>query len=255
MSNRINIVTIIVVLLVMAGWYFYAVSLAYIIPVLLIYLVCNITGAKVIQLNYFFDSQCSIITSDKIVAISFDDGPHPDVTPELLKLLDKHNVLATFFCIGKNVDSNPLLVKDIISRGHIVGNHTYGHSNFFDLFSPSKMLKEIKDTNNAIHSATGVMPLFFRPPYGVTNPMLKIAIKKSGMISIGWSLRSFDTIHSGDRVISKLKNQTRPGDIVLFHDTGKEIISIMESYLIWLKENDYKVVSLAKLIEKSAYEI
>ncbi len=254
MSRRVNIITAIVTLLIIAGWYFGLISFNYIIPVLLIYLTCNIIGATVINLNYFVRSTCSIDTSEKKIAISFDDGPHPEITPKLLSLLDKYNVVATYFCVGRHVADNRDIAADIISKGHIIGNHSFSHSGYFDLFSSAKMHNEIVDTNDIIERATGVKPRFFRPPYGVTNPMLGRAIRKAGMKSIGWSLRSFDTVLKTDKVISKLINHTKPGDIVLFHDTQSEIISIIESYLIWLENNDYKVVSLDSLIEESAYE-
>jgi peptidoglycan/xylan/chitin deacetylase (PgdA/CDA1 family) len=254
MSKKVSIITIIVVALVIAGWYFNVASLYYIIPISILYLIINIFGSANIKLNYFFHSHCNAATSKKEIALTFDDGPHPVITPLLLELLNKHNITATFFCTGKNAENNPDIVSKITTNGHIIGNHSYGHSKFFDLLSARKMQKEISLTNEVISSITGKTPLLFRPPYGVTNPMLRKAISKSKLISIGWSLRSFDTVKNSQKVLNKLLSNTMPGDIVLFHDTNAQIITIIEDYLLWLQKNDYKIVSLTSLLNIPAYE-
>jgi peptidoglycan/xylan/chitin deacetylase (PgdA/CDA1 family) len=116
------------------------------------------------------------------------------------------------------------------------------------------MTAEIKATNREIERSIGKSPAFFRPPYGVTNPLLKKALEKSNMFSIGWSLRSFDTIRDQEKVLKKLKSKTKAGDIVLFHDTNEKIIPVIEEYLNWLKSNHFEVVSLDKLLNIPAYE-
>ena len=254
MSKKINIVTVIFILLIIVGWYFFNINLIYIIPLLVIYLSAITIGTLNISFNYFFHSHCSSETSKKEIAITFDDGPHHDITPKLIKLLDSHNIPATFFCIGKNVLANPKIMKSINNSNHIIGNHSYGHSVFFDLFSSAKMQKEITSTNDVIKKITGKEPLFFRPPFGITNPMLRKAIKKTKMTSIGWSLRPFDSTMGNNYVISKLKVNTKSGNIVLFHDTNPNIVSIIEEYIIWLNKNDFKIVSLTKLLNIPAYE-
>jgi len=172
----------------------------------------------------------------------------------LLKLLAKYNVKATFFCVGKNVESYPEIARSIINNNHIIGNHSYFHSYYFDLLSSYQMKKEITHTNDIIYKNCRIKPKLFRPPYGVTNPMLKKAIKKSGLTSIGWSLRSFDTYKATEVVKKRLKKNTKPGDIVLLHDTVDDAVVIVEDYLIWLKEAGYKVVSLDRLLKIKSYE-
>ncbi len=254
MAKKINIITLIITALILVGWYLNIISPYYLIPIAIVYLIINIIGSANIQLNYFVHSHCSSTTNKKEIAITFDDGPHPAITPKLIELLESHKVEVTFFCTGKNSSAYPELVIEIISKGHIIGNHSYSHSKFFDLFSATKMRKEILDTNQIINSITGKSALLFRPPYGVTNPMLRKALKYTKMISVGWSLRSFDTFRSSDKVLAKLKTRTKPGDIVLFHDTNPNIITIIEDYLKWLQKNDFKIVSLTTLLNISAYE-
>lgn len=223
------------------------------IPVI-IYLVFLIVGSIKISLNFYFKSICRARTKEKVIALTFDDGPDTEVTPKLLDILKRENILATFFNIGQKVDNNPELAKQIDEDGHLIGNHTYTHHKWFDLFSRKRMMKEIEMTDEAIKKATGKVPMLFRPPYGVTNPTLKYIIEKTNLTSIGWSLRSFDTIHDHEKVMKKLKRKTKPGDIVLFHDTNEKIISIVEEYLAWLKENQYSVVSLENHVKVDAYE-
>lgn len=254
MRSKVNVITLIILLLIIVGWYINDVSLYYLIPVAIIYLVVNIIGSANIQMGYFIESHCNSVTEKREIALSFDDGPHPDITHKLLELLNKYDVRGTFFCTGNNVSKYPEIVSEIISNGHVVGNHSYGHSQFFDLFSAGNMKDEILNTNRVIKSISGKTPLLFRPPYGVTNPMLRKAVKRSQMTSIGWSLRSFDTVNNSEKVLFRLKNRTKPGDIVLFHDTNPNIITVIDDYISWLAVNNYKIVSLTDLLSIEAYD-
>lgn len=219
-----------------------------------IYISALAIGSIKIGLNFYFRSANNAKTSEKIIAITFDDGPHPEVTPKLLDLLKEENVNATFFCIGQKIEALPEIIQDIHKDGHIVGNHSYTHHRWFDLFSTKKMTLEIEKTNIATTNAIGRNPILFRPPYGVTNPTLKKALQKTDMISVGWSLRSFDTVNDKEKVIEKLIAKTRPGDVVLFHDTDEKILAIIKAYLNWLNENGFKIVSLEQLFNIEAYE-
>ena len=254
MSKKINIITVILATLTIVGWYYNYISPYYIILLVIAYLTVVTFGTLNIGYNYFLHSYCNSSITKKEIAITFDDGPHPDITPKLINLLNLHNIPATFFCTGKNVVAYPKIVSKMHTSNHIIGNHSYGHSNFFDLFSSARMQKEIVDTNIAIKKAIGKTPLLFRPPYGITNPMLSKAIKKSKILSIGWSLRSLDTYKTHNRVLAKLKANTKAGDIVLFHDTNPNIVTIIEDYLVWLQDNGFKIVSLTNLLNIPAYE-
>jgi len=223
------------------------------IPII-IYLAILAIGSIKISLNFYFPSLCKAKTKEKEIVLTFDDGPNPEITPRLLKILEKEKIPATFFCIGNQVNEHPKIIKEIDKNGHLIGNHSYSHHRWFDLFSSKKMNNEIKKTNDAVRKEVGKNPLLFRPPYGVTNPTLKKALQETNMISIGWSLRSFDTFKPKDKVLQKLKRKTKGGDVVLFHDTDEKILEIIEEYLSWLKENGFKIVSLTKLFEIEAYE-
>jgi peptidoglycan/xylan/chitin deacetylase (PgdA/CDA1 family) len=218
------------------------------------YLLIIVLGTICIQLNFYFKSYNSGKTNKKEIAITFDDGPHPTITPKVLKLLDDYQITATFFCVGKHINKHSDIVKNANEKGHIIGNHGFSHSHFFDLQSSVKMTHELNQTRNSIYHAIGRMPNFFRPPFGVTNPLLKIALNNTKLISVGWSVRSFDTNKSPKHVISRLKRKTHPGAIILLHDTKEKIFPILHEYLPWLKANGYRVTSLEDLLQIDAYE-
>ena len=114
----------------------------------------------------------------KSVSLSFDDGPDPVLSPEILDVLKKYKVPAGFFLIGKKISGNEALVKRICEEGHIIGNHSFSHSNLWDFMSSEKMAADIEKTVSAIRDVTGKSPRYFRPPYGVINPMVNKAVKK-----------------------------------------------------------------------------
>jgi len=121
------------------------------------------------------------------LAITFDDGPNPAITPKLLDLLAKHNARATFFLVGKFVRECPDLAKEIPARGHALGNHTDTHPNLF-LCGREKTTEELRRCTEAIHKAVGVEPRWFRPPYGFRSPWLNGIVKGQGMRTVMWTL-------------------------------------------------------------------
>ena len=120
------------------------------------------------------------------LAITFDDGPNPAITPKLLDLLAKHNARATFFLVGKFVRDCSDLTKEILARGHALGNHTDTHPNLF-LCGPQKTTEELKRCADAIHQAAGVAPRWFRPPFGFRSPWLHEIVNRQGMRTVMWT--------------------------------------------------------------------
>ncbi len=116
------------------------------------------------------------------------------------------------------------------------------------------MIIEIEKTNDLIEKTIGKKPTLFRPPFGVTNPLLAKAIKTTGVISLGWSLRSWDTNGKIDKVVSRLKRKVQAGDIILFHDNRENTPEILSRFLPYLIDNGYQVVPLDKLLKVKAYE-
>ena len=136
-----------------------------------------IYGIFNIQFNLFIPSIHKIITSEKIVFLTFDDSPHPIHTPKILEILDTNNVKATFFSIGKNIGKYPEVFQQIVSNGHSIGNHSYCHNLRFTFLSAEKVLKELLLCDSIMYSFTEKPIKFFRPPFGITNPSIAKALK------------------------------------------------------------------------------
>lgn len=194
-------------------------------------------------------------TTAKVLAITFDDGPHPIYTPQVLDLLKKYNAKASFFCIGQKVKKHPEILRDLLDQGHVVGNHSYSHAWNFGFFNTPKVIEELHKTNAIVQSISGLEMKLFRPPYGVTNPSIKKALDHTKHLAIGWSVRSLDTTGRSaevvyDRIIKRYEN----GGVVLMHDTSAKTVSVLEHLLLDLSQKGYKFVSVDSLFKVNAYE-
>jgi peptidoglycan/xylan/chitin deacetylase (PgdA/CDA1 family) len=214
----------------------------------LIYCSANICSQAYIK------TYCKSYTKEKKIAITFDDGPDAEITPEVLAILEEFNVKATFFCIGNQIEKNRELVKEIDSKGHLIGNHSFSHEFWFDLYHAKKMQEDIEKTNGLIFETIGKKTKLFRPPYGVTNPSLKRAIKELDYNTIGWSIRSFDTVNHVKKTLFRLKYKLKPGAIILFHDNREQITEILKPFLEFAQSENYKIVPLDELLNIEAYE-
>jgi len=193
--------------------------------------------------------------TEKCIAVTFDDGPAGTKTGHILDLLKENNIQAAFFCIGRKMPGNEGLLKRMSQEGHIIGNHSYSHHHFFDLYSSRKMLNELVQTSRDCSAITGHSPRFFRPPYGVTNPNLKKAVLQGGFISIGWSIRSFDTfIRNEERLLNNILKALKPGAILLLHDTSEATIAILPRLLKGIGDKGYGIVRLDKMINLNPYD-
>jgi len=219
------------------------------------WLILTTIGSLHIRWNYHLKS---LISNYKIegnqVSITFDDGPHPKFTPKVLELLKEHNVKASFFCIGKNIEKHPELFRQIINEGHTIGNHTYSHSNGIGFMKTSNLILEMQQTNAVIKKITGLNAKLFRPPFGVTNPRIKRAITTVGLQSIAWSIRSLDTTSkSKESILNSISKRLTKGDVVLLHDTSDKSVEILEQLLLFLKQNKMEAVTVATLFNIKAY--
>ena len=166
------------------------------------------------------------------VAITIDDGPEPDVTPQVLARLEEHRACATFFCIGERVLRYPDLAQEIVRRGHAVENHSQRHRHNFSLLGPRGMSAEISRAQESIFHVTGSRPRFFRAPAGLRNPFLDPVLVRLKLRLASWTRRGFDTVNGDtDAVFRRLANPLQTGDILLLHDghaarsrSGKPVI-------------------------------
>ena len=218
------------------------------------YLTVVTYGTVILSAQFFVPVKYKGKVSSGAIAITFDDGPIPGKTEKILEVLRFHKVQAAFFCIGNQVADNSTLTKQIHNDGHLIGNHSYWHKGTFDLQPAKKILDELIATDHAIHSAIGLKPTFFRPPYGVTNPMVASAIVKGGYKTIGWSIRSLDTI-SKDReaLFGRVTKSLKSGDIVLFHDYCTITLEILPDFITHVHNHGLKIVRVDQLLNEKAY--
>lgn len=244
------------VLFLLALWsLFAAVSVWYFVCVLVIWFLCNLIGSSLIALNYHVKAYCNNPNAKrKAIALTFDDGPSEN-TLQILDILEKHDAKATFFCIGKNIEKHPEILKKIDAQGHIIGNHSFSHSNFFDFYRKNRVIQELKETDNLILEITGKKPYFFRPPYGVTNPSIRRALETTKHQVIGWNIRSMDGISKNTPAIfNRIVTRLSPGSVVLLHDTRPQTNAVLEQLLLSLAEKKYETVSITELLNLKAYE-
>lgn len=153
------------------------------------------------------------------VALTFDDGPDPEVTPRVLDALDAAGLKATFFLIGERAARHAALAREIVRRGHAVENHSHRHSTAFGWYGPGRARREVEAAQGAIADATGVAPAFFRAPFGIRNPLLDPALARCGLRYVSWTRRGFDTVaRDPRRVLDRLARGLAAGDILLLHD-------------------------------------
>ncbi len=194
-------------------------------------------------------------TSRKAVALTFDDGPDPVSTPDLLRLLARHQVYATFFVNGTKAEQFPDMIREILNQGHTIGNHTHTHDNLI-MFKSSRALKREIETAQQVLKRFGIAPLAFRPPVGVTNPKLRGVLEELGMYTLNFSCRAGDR---GNRNIRRLARRilarVHSDAIIALHDVRPRNGNTMVDWtrevdlILWgLKRRGYMVLPLPELI-------
>jgi peptidoglycan/xylan/chitin deacetylase (PgdA/CDA1 family) len=158
-------------------------------------------------------------TRERVVWLTIDDGPSEE-TPTILDLLDAHGAKATFFVVGERVVAQPELVREIVRRGHDLGNHSATHPQaWFWALGPSRMRREIEATQRAVAAITGRPPRWFRAVVGMANPFVAPALAAHGLARVGWSARGFDGVRGEPAaVVARIERDLAPGAIVLAHE-------------------------------------
>jgi peptidoglycan-N-acetylglucosamine deacetylase len=224
------------------------------IILVLLYLSILFYGSYFVDSGFFMNVICSAATAENEIAISFDDGPASEYSPQILDILKENQVHAAFFCIGKNISGKEELFRRYHGEGHLIGNHSYSHGTWFDLLSSRKMLMDLKRMDEAMQGLIGLRPRFFRPPYGVTNPNLRKAVVEGEYLAIGWTIRSSDTvIRNKQKLLNSVLNSLRPGSIILFHDTSPTTASILPEFIREARALGFKIIRLDKLLNLDPY--
>lgn len=197
--------------------------------------------------NYYSGYLWRYNTAEKVVYLTFDDGPTPDVTDWVLDVLSLYGAAATFFLIGKNVEKHPKLAHRIIDAGHVIGNHSYSHANGWKVKTKS-YVRDVLRGKQIIQEYTGVQTQLFRPPYGRISQRQAGLIRRNDQIVMMDVLSGdFDTELTGESCFRNVTRHTKPGSIIVFHDSKKAQSRLEYSLpktLEFLKENGYRFKSL-----------
>ena len=181
----------------------------------------------------------------KLVALTFDDGPNAATTPQALDILAKYHVKGTFFMLGKNVAGNEQLVKRVHDEGHEIGNHSWSHPQLPTL-ALEQAKKQIEDTQAALRAVIGESPKMMRPPYGAINDTIRNAIDMSFIM---WNVDSLDWKNRNTAsIMEQVKKQTYPGSIILMHDIHQTTINALPSVIEYLQKNGYTLVTVSELL-------
>lgn len=216
-----------------------------IIIIILLILILPIVAAFKIGWGVYVRSKCKLDTKERIVAITFDDGPDDRNLPKLLDVLDKKGVKSTFFFIGEAIAKKPDKLIQTLDEGHNVGIHTYSHSPFFPFYSLNKIVYEIQETRMLIKSISKIETSLFRPPFGVTNPNIAYIIHRLKLTSVGWNIRSFDTIsRSKEKIVRRIMRRLKPGSIILLHSNLDGAAELAGLVIDSIRDRGYTIVNL-----------
>lgn len=228
------------------------------VPLILFLLTC-LCAPFLPRWSFFLPMICRGRRGTDGIALTFDDGPFPASTPVLLELLAQYNLEATFFVVGKQAAAHPELIAAILAQGHTIGNHSYHHDNLLMLRRCKTLEQDIRATQDVLEQS-GIRPLVFRPPVGITSPRLRPVVTALGLRTVTFSCRIFDGGNRNVRnLASRVLTQLRPGDILLLHDNPPSD----ETQAYWSHELDslfstlhrlHCVVPLAALIDHPVME-
>jgi peptidoglycan-N-acetylglucosamine deacetylase len=211
-------------------------------------------GVSFPQWQMFGQSLCRARTREKVVALTFDDGPDPASTPALLDLLARKGARATFFCIGERVVRHRELARRIAAEGHLIGNHSFSHSRRTNFFGAARLRADLERAQSEIAATAGRAPEFFRPPMMLTNQRVFRAARALSLTVAGCSIRGYDLrARSSQEVLDRILPRLRPGAIIALHDGGaqpKRLVSLVERLLDQLNAEGYHCLRLDELVAR-----
>ena len=181
----------------------------------------------------------------KKIALTFDDGPHPVYTEQVLQVLDQGNIPATFFLLGQNIEEHQDLVKEIDAKGHLIGNHTYHHVQITSL-PLDQACEEIQKTSDLIESLTGKGTEYVRPPFGTWSEGLE---DRLNLIPVMWTIDTLDwTTENVDEIVCRVTEQAEENGIILMHDGYESTVQALERFIPLLEAEGYEFVTVDQVI-------
>ncbi len=204
-------------------------------------------------------AETTLPLKEKVIALTFDDGPWPRTTEQVLDILEQNDIKATFFWIGNNLRKFPEIANLVVEAGHTIGNHTWHH--WYHRMDPSTAAREIKDTAELIYKTTGVKTSLFRPPGGFLNNGPADYAKNHNYAVMMWSADSRDWFYRltpPQVMVNNVLREAQPGGIVLMHDGGgdrSKTVKALPQVIAGLKQRGYKFVTVPELLEMKDQEL
>lgn len=181
----------------------------------------------------------------KKIALTFDDGPHPVYTEQMLEVLEEADVPATFFLLGQNIEGREELVREIAEKGHLIGNHTFHHVQITGL-SKEQACQEIEETSDLIEELTGKGTEYVRPPFGTWNEGLESNLN---LIPVMWTIDTLDwTTQNVDTIVEHVVKNAEDNDIILMHDSYKSTVQAVERIIELLKAEGFEFVTVDEVL-------
>lgn len=230
------------------------------IPLFIIHQFILVLGINNLRINFFHKSYWHGNKKDKRIALTFDDGPDNQLTPDILDLLDKYNFKATFFIIAQKAEQHPKIVNEIINRGHTIGSHDLHHS-FLSNFRMEKTIKkDLSKSLDLLQNICGKRIRLYRPPIGLSNPNYRKVLKELDLECISWSVKPYD---AGNRRLGGIKSinlKPKNGDIILLHDALPNaqyknfILDSMESLFKYINNSGHLPVTIDNILNIKPYQ-
>jgi peptidoglycan/xylan/chitin deacetylase (PgdA/CDA1 family) len=196
-------------------------------------------------------TEAKLAPGQKVIALTFDDGPWPETTAQVLDILKKNDIKGTFFVVGQNVKNFPDLMKRVVAEGHAIGNHTWHH--WYHSMSPQTAAYEIDHTTDLIYKTTGVKTSLFRPPGGIMTNGVAAYARNSKYGLIIWSSDSMDYSRpSVPKLMNNVFREAKPGGIVLMHDGGgnrSQTVQALPTIIEKFRKQGYSFVTIPELLD------
>lgn len=200
--------------------------------------------------------EINLTTDEKVIALTFDDGPWPKITEQVLDILRENNIKATFFWVGQALNNHKEIGQKVAAEGHVIANHTWNHR--YHKVSQATAAREIESTADLIKELTGIETTIFRPPGGVEDNGLVDYVHKKDYINVMWSSDSKDWYASANSIKNNVLKSAKPGRIVLLHDGGGnriETVKALPEIIAELKKQGYRFVTIPELLEMADREM
>ena len=203
------------------------------------------------------------VHNERVVALTFDDGPNPVYTPQVLEILKSYDAKATFFVTGASVAKHPDIARQMVAQGHEIGDHSEHHQYKLPFLLPSQVRRDYRGTQDAIYNATGVMPVLYRAPHGRISPWMGLALRHEGANIIGWDVSAGDWHSSAAGVlVQRVSDRVRPGSIILLHDglnlddraNRDVVVQALPGIIGQLRHRGYRFTTVSELLNTGRHQ-